>query len=97
METSEKMMREFLKTAQKWQRRAALKGIADVEVATSLFNGRTNLRVSAYLRNEKDELAKDKNGELICKIAIMYHYDDEKTCRTSFEEVGKFLTDNKAI
>lgn len=97
MATSEKTMREFLFTAQKWQRRAALKSIADVEVATSHFNGRTNLRVSAYLRNEKDELAKDENDELICKIAIMYYCDDEKTCRASFEEVGKFLTDKKAI
>lgn len=97
MATSEKTMREFLFTAQKWQRRAALKSIADVEVATSHFNGKTNLRVSAYLRNENDELAKDENGELICKIAIMYYYDDENTCRAAFEEVGKFLTDNKAV
>lgn len=97
MATSEKTMREFLFTAQKWQRRAALKSIADVEVATIHFNGRANLRVSVYLRNEKDELAKDENGELICKFAIMYYYDDEKTCRAAFEEVGKFLTDKKAI
>ena len=90
-------MREFLFTAQKWQRRAMLKRKADVEVDTTHFAGKTNVRVSAYLRDDKGELARAENGEPMCKIAIMYYYDDEKTCRAEFEEVGKFLTDNKAI
>ncbi len=90
-------MREFIKTAQMWQRKAMLKRKADVEVNTTHFGGKTSVKVAAFLRDKKDELAKDESGELICKIAIMYHYDDEKTCRAAFEEVGKFLTDNKAI
>jgi len=97
METSEKMMREFLKTAQMWQRKAMLKRKADVEVKVDLFNGKSSVHVSAFLRDEKSGLAKDENGELISKHAILYYFDDEQVSRVCFEAVGEFLTNHNAI
>lgn len=90
-------MREFIKTAQMWQRKAMLKRKADVEVNTSHFAGKTNVKVAAFLRDEKGELVRDDKGELICKIALLYHYDEEQDCRDNFAAVGDFLTNHKAI
>ena len=90
-------MREFIKTAQMWQRKAMLKRKADVEVNTTHFGDKTSVKVSAFLRDEKGELVRDESGELVCKIALLYYYDDEQACRDNFAAVGDFLTNHKAI
>lgn len=90
-------MREFIKTAQMWQRKAMLKRKADVEVETTHFAGKTNVRVGAYLRDDKGDLARDDKGEPICKIALLYYYDEEQDCRDDLAAVGDFLTNHKAI
>lgn len=90
-------MREFIKTAQMWQRKAMLKRKADVEVNTIHFAGKTSVKVSAFLRDKKGELAHDDKGEPICKIALLYYYDEEQDCKDDFAAVGDFLTNHKAI